>query len=94
MLSDKVIEKIFANKEIQKLDLMTVSLVINVVSEAIEEVEEDAVKQSSIYEQRVEPTRVLSTAILQLCSISTDTATEVSTARTISGNAKSAGNRA
>ena len=53
MLSDEVMEKIFSNKEIQKLDLMTVSLVINVVSEAIEEVEEDAVKQSSIYEQRV-----------------------------------------
>lgn len=54
MLSDAVIEKIFSNKEIQKLDLMTVSIVINIVSEAIEEVkEEDAVKQSSIYEQRV-----------------------------------------
>jgi hypothetical protein len=53
MLSDKVKEKLFAKKEIQKLDLMTVSLVISAIDEAMEEVEEDAVKQSSIYEQRV-----------------------------------------
>lgn len=49
MLSDKVIEKIFTKKEIQKLDLMTVSLIIHAVGEAIEEVEEEnADKQSSI----------------------------------------------
>lgn len=53
MVSDKVKEKLFAKKEIQKLDLMTVSLVISAIDEAMEEVEEDAVKQSSIYEQRV-----------------------------------------
>lgn len=53
MLSDKVKEKLFAKKEIQRLDLMTVSLVISAIDEAVEEVEEDAVKQSSIYEQRV-----------------------------------------
>ena len=53
MLSDAVKEKLFAKKEIQQLDLMTVSLVISAVDEALEEVEEDAVKQSSIYEQRV-----------------------------------------
>lgn len=49
MLSDKVIEKIFAKKEIQQLDLMTVSLIIHAVGEAIEEVEEEnADEQSSI----------------------------------------------
>lgn len=49
MLPDKVIEKIFAKKEIQKLDLMTVSLIIHAVGEAIEEVEEEnADEQSSI----------------------------------------------
>lgn len=53
MLSDKVKEKLFAKKEIQQLDLMTVSLVIGAIDEAMEEVEEDAIKQSSIYEQRV-----------------------------------------
>lgn len=54
MLSDKVKEKLFAKKEIQQLDLMTVSLVISAIDEAVEEVDqEDAVKQSSIYEQRV-----------------------------------------
>lgn len=53
MLSDAVKEKLFAKKEIQQLDLMTVSLVISAIDEAIEEVEEDAVKQSSIYEQHV-----------------------------------------
>lgn len=53
MLSDKVKEKLFAKKEIQQLDLMTVSLVISAIDEAMEEVEEDATKQSSIYEQRV-----------------------------------------
>lgn len=53
MLSDAVKEKLFAKKEIQQLDLMTVSLVISAIDEAMEEVEEDAVKQSSIYEQRV-----------------------------------------
>lgn len=53
MLSDAVKEKLFAKKEIQQLDLMTVSLVISAIDEATEEVEEDAVKQSSIYEQCV-----------------------------------------
>ena len=53
MLSDKVKEKLFAKKEIQKLDLMTVSLVISAIDEAMEEVEENAVKQSSRDEQRV-----------------------------------------
>lgn len=48
MLSDKVIEKIFAKEEIQKADLMTVSLIIHAVGEAIEEVEENANEQSSI----------------------------------------------
>mgnify|MGYP007105382214 CR=1 FL=1 len=53
MLSDAVKEKLFAKKEIQQLDLMTVSLVISAIDEAMEEVEENANKQSSIYEQRV-----------------------------------------
>lgn len=53
MLSDAVKEKLFAKKEIQQIDLMTVSFVISAIDEAMEEVEEDAVKQSSIYEQRV-----------------------------------------
>lgn len=49
MLSDKVIEKIFTKEEIQKLDLMTVSLIIHAVGEAIEEVEEEnANEQPSI----------------------------------------------
>lgn len=53
MLSDLVKEKFFAKKEIQQLDLMTVYLVTSAIDEAMEEVdEEEAVKQSSIYEKK------------------------------------------
>ena len=53
MLSDKVIEKIFAKKEIQKLDLMTVSLIIHAVGEAIEEVEEENADEQSSIQQSI-----------------------------------------
>ena len=53
MLSDKVIEKIFAKKEIQKLDLMTVSLTIRAVGEAIEEVEEENADEQSSIQQSI-----------------------------------------
>lgn len=53
MLSDKVIEKIFAKEEIQKLELVTVSLTIHAVGEAIEEVEEENANEQSSIQQSV-----------------------------------------
>lgn len=44
MFSDEVREKILSKEELQKLDLVTLSLVINVIEEVLEEVEDD--KQS------------------------------------------------
>lgn len=42
MFSDEVLEKIFARKELQRLDLQTQSEVIHAIEEILEEVKEDA----------------------------------------------------
>lgn len=44
MFSDEIREKILSKEELQKLDLVTLSLVINAIEEVLEEVEDD--KQS------------------------------------------------
>nr|DAE70128.1 MAG TPA: hypothetical protein [Bacteriophage sp.] len=44
MFSDEVREKILCKEELQKLDLVTLSLVIHAIEEVLEEVEDD--KQS------------------------------------------------
>lgn len=44
MFSDKVRDKILSKEELQKLDLVTLSLVIHAIEEVLEEVEDD--KQS------------------------------------------------
>ena len=41
MFSDKILEKIFARKELQRLDLQTQSEVIHAIEEVLEEVKED-----------------------------------------------------
>ena len=41
MFSDEVLEKIFARKELQRLDLQTQSEVIHAIEEVLEEVKED-----------------------------------------------------
>lgn len=42
MFSDEVLEKIFARKELQRLDLQTQSEVIHAIEEVLEEVKENA----------------------------------------------------
>ena len=42
MFSDEILEKIFARKELQRLDLQTQSEVIHAIEKALEEVKEDA----------------------------------------------------
>lgn len=44
MFSDEIREKILSKEELQKLDLVTLSLVIHAIEEILEEVEDD--KQS------------------------------------------------
>lgn len=44
MFSDEIREKILNKEELQKLDLVTLSLVIHAIEEVLEEVEDD--KQS------------------------------------------------
>ena len=44
MFSDEIREKILSKEELQKLDLVTLSLVIQTIEEVLEEVEDD--KQS------------------------------------------------
>lgn len=44
MFSDEIREKILGKEELQKLDLVTLSLVIHAIEEVLEEVEDD--KQS------------------------------------------------
>lgn len=44
MFSDEVREKILCKEELQKLDLVTLSLIIHAIEEVLEEVEDD--KQS------------------------------------------------
>ena len=41
MFSDEVREKILSKKELQKLDLVTLSLVIHAIEEVLEEVDND-----------------------------------------------------
>lgn len=41
MFSDEIREKILSKEELQKLDLVTLSLVINAIEEVLEEVEDD-----------------------------------------------------
>lgn len=41
MFSDEVREKILSKEELQKLDLVTLSLVIHAIEEVLEEVEDD-----------------------------------------------------
>lgn len=41
MFSDEILEKIFARKELQRLDLQTQSEVIHAIDEVLEEVKED-----------------------------------------------------
>ena len=42
MFSDEILEKIFARKELQRLDLQTQSEVIHAIEEVLEEEKEDA----------------------------------------------------
>lgn len=42
MFSDEVLEKIFARKELQRLDLQTQSEVIHAIEDVLEEVKENA----------------------------------------------------
>ena len=42
VFSDEILEKIFARKELQRLDLQTQSEVIHAIEEVLEEVKEDA----------------------------------------------------
>lgn len=44
MFSDEIREKILSKEELQKLDLVTLSLVIHAIEEVLEEVDDD--KQS------------------------------------------------
>lgn len=41
MFDDEVREKIFAKSELQKIDLMTLSLVIHAIEEVLEEVDNE-----------------------------------------------------
>ncbi len=41
MFSDEIREKILSKEELQKLDLVTLSLVIHAIEEVLEEVEDD-----------------------------------------------------
>ena len=41
MFSDEVLEKIFARKELQRLDLQTQSAVIHAIEEVLEEVKDN-----------------------------------------------------
>lgn len=41
MLTDKIREKIFEKEDIKKIDLVTLSILLHAVEEALEEVERD-----------------------------------------------------
>lgn len=53
MFSDEVREKILSKEELQKLDLVTLSLVINAIEEVLEEVDDDkqSLSDNTYYEQ-------------------------------------------
>lgn len=51
MFSDEVREKILSKEELQKLDLVTLSLVIHAIEEVLEEVEDDKQSLSSAYDE-------------------------------------------
>lgn len=50
MLDDEVREKIFAKSELQKIDLMTLSLVIKAIEEVLED-KEDEQSLSGTYDE-------------------------------------------
>ena len=50
MFDDEVREKIFAKSELQKIDLMTLSLVIKVIEEVLEERENEQSISATDYE--------------------------------------------
>ena len=50
MFDDEVREKIFAKSELQKIDLMTLSLVIHAIEEVLEEVDNEQSISATDYE--------------------------------------------
>ena len=48
MFSDKVLEKIFMRKELQRLDLQTQSEVIHAIEDVLEEVEDNADESDNV----------------------------------------------
>ena len=48
MLSDKTLEKIFARKEMQRLDMVTQASVVSVIEEILEEEKENADELQSV----------------------------------------------
>ena len=48
MLSDKTLEKIFARKEMQRLDMATQASIVRVIEEVLEEEKENADELQSI----------------------------------------------
>lgn len=50
MFDDSVRERIFAKEELQKIDLMTLSLVIKVIEEVLEEKENEQSISATDYE--------------------------------------------
>ena len=50
MFDDEVREKIFAKSELQKIDLMTLSLVIKAIEEVLEERENEHAVSATDYE--------------------------------------------
>ena len=50
MFDDEVREKIFAKSELQKIDLMTLSLVIKAIEEVLEEKEDEQSISATDYE--------------------------------------------
>lgn len=51
MFDDEVREQIFAKSELQKIDLMTLSLVIKAIEEVLEENENEQSISSSTYDE-------------------------------------------
>lgn len=51
MFDDDVREQIFAKSELQKIDLMTLSLVIKAIEEVLEDKEDEQSLSSSAYDE-------------------------------------------
>lgn len=51
MFSDKVREKILSKEELQKLDLVTLSLVIHAIEEVLEEADNEQSLSSNAYDE-------------------------------------------